>query len=107
MSFGAGDKVTWAAPLPGEPAWKQEQRKRWEAEFGPPPYTVKHTSPFRPGEVLVYTKELYDTYRSYRLLYFGSPWTAPPGTKFGKWVRVRSSKGLIQSWFDKETGEKS
>ena len=107
MSFGAGDKVTWAAPLPGEPALKQEQRKRWEAEFGPPPYTVKHTSPFRPGEVLVYTKELYDTYRSYRLLYFGSPWTAPPGTKFGKWVRVRSSKGLIQSWFDKETGEKS
>lgn len=99
MSFSAGDQVTWADPLPEEPAWKQEQRKKWEAEFGPSPYTVKHTRSYLPGEDLVYTKELYDVFRHYQHLYFGTLWDAASDTDFGRWVEIRSSKGLVQSWF--------
>lgn len=103
MSFAAGAKVTWADPLPDEPAWKAEQRRKWEAEFGPPPYTVKHTSSFRPGEDLVYTEEFYEMHRVWMQTYHGPLWPPPPPkTKWGKWVRQRSPRALVQSWFKLE-----
>lgn len=100
MSFPEGAKVTWADPLPDEPPWKAEQRKKWEVEFGPPPYTVTFTSQFRPGEALVFTKEFYEMSRVWVGTYHGPLWPPPPpDTKWGEWVQERSPRYLVQSWF--------
>jgi hypothetical protein len=92
MPFVAGDKVTWADPLIDEPVWKVEQRKKWEAEFGPPPYTVTHINSFRPGEDLVFVKEVYETLRSY----FGP--TKEVHVE-GTWYFVQVPHALVQGWF--------